>query len=175
MSGRWVALLRGINVGRAKQVDMAVLRQVFAGLGCADVRTHLRSGNVVFTADGPPAEDAVEAAVEAATGVSCRVLVRSADELREVADANPYAAVADDPSRLLVAFQSAPMPDDEWAAFQAGVRAPAEAQRVGRAVYVWCPDGVQEATAGLQRTSKGVISTARNWRTVTKLLEIASG
>ena len=50
MASRQIALLRGINVGRAKRVEMAILRDLFTSLGYGDVCTLLNSGNVVFTA-----------------------------------------------------------------------------------------------------------------------------
>jgi uncharacterized protein (DUF1697 family) len=171
---RWVALLRGINVGRAKQVDMADLRRVFEDLGATDVRTHLRSGNVVFTAEPAPSEADVERAIVEATGVSCSVLVRSAEELAAVVAANPLADIAEDPSKLLVAFLSE-APDDELArAIAASVQPPTQAALVGRAAYFWCPEGVAEATLGAASWQKrGITATSRNWRTVTRLLELA--
>lgn len=105
-----VALFRGINVGRAKRVAMADLRALFSDLGYQDVQTVLQSGNVVFTADSlaPDAADAVEAALDRRTGVSARVLLKSAAELRAVAAANPLLDIATDPARLLVTFLAEP-------------------------------------------------------------------
>ena len=84
MTGRYVALLRGINVGRAKRVAMADLRAVVEDLGYADVRTLLNSGNVVFTAPGSSAGDAagrIGAALEAQLGISSRIVVLAARDL----------------------------------------------------------------------------------------------
>src|SRR5262245_44497169 len=106
MANRQVALLRGINVGRAKRVAMADLRALVEGLGYTDVRTLLNSGNVVFTAArGTPAQAAarIEKALTADLGVSARVTVLTAQELADAVAENPLLKVADNDSRLLVA------------------------------------------------------------------------
>src|SRR5688572_11970726 len=104
MTGRHVALLRGINVGRAKRVAMADLRALVEGLGYGDVRTLLNSGNVVFTvrraAKSDPASR-IEKALAAQLGIASRVTVLTAPELAAVVEQNPLLKVADDPSRLL--------------------------------------------------------------------------
>ncbi len=164
----WVALLRGINVGPTTRVPMADLTAAYSALGLADVRTHLRSGNVVFESDQRPDEAALQAAVEESTGVSSRVLLLDRDELDLVADACPLTDVATDHSRLVVSFTSAP-PDGSGAPDPAAI-AP-ELLVVGdRAVYQWCPAGVSNSRVPLAFW-RGVapLVTARNWRTVTAL------
>src|SRR5438034_8047019 len=111
MADRQIALIRGINVGRAKRVAMSELRALVEALGYGEVRTLLNSGNVVFTSPGPPAGDAaarIEEALGARLGVSARVIVLTAGELAAVVANNPLLGVADDPSRLLVAVLGNP-------------------------------------------------------------------
>ncbi|RKS69321.1 uncharacterized protein (DUF1697 family) [Motilibacter peucedani] len=169
-----VALLRGINVGRAKQVDMAALREVFTSLGATRAVTHLRSGNVVFDSPRTLAPAAIEAAVEAATGVSSSVVVLSAAELDDVVAADPFVGVADDPSRHLVVFLSEAPPADLAREFEQRVTAPDRARVLGRAAYLWCPEGVLTATGDVKLwTRAGIVATGRNWRTVVKLQELA--
>src|SRR5262245_25439905 len=106
MASRHVALIRGINVGRAKRVAMAELRAVSENLGYGDVGTLLDSGNVVFTAPRAAAGDAavrIEEALANGLGVSARVTVLSAVELAAAVTENPLLEVANDPSRFLVA------------------------------------------------------------------------
>ena len=111
-----VALLRGINVGRAKRVSMADLREVVTSLGHTDVRTVLQSGNVVFTAgragrtavDGGAAA-ALEQALLDATGVQASVLLVPADDLAAIAAANPLRDITTDASRGFVTFLSRPL------------------------------------------------------------------
>ena len=118
MAEKRVALLRGINVGPAKRVAMADLRALLAELGYSAVRTLLNSGNVVYTTvAGSPSDDAsrIEAAVASQLGVVARVTVLTAAELDAAIAGNPLVAVADNPSRLLVAFVADPADLDRLA------------------------------------------------------------
>src|SRR5215831_6579505 len=107
-----VALLRGINVGKAKRISMADLKALVEGLGYRNVRTLLNSGNVVFTgtsaADPVKVAKRIERALEPKTGVSSRVTVITAAEVAHAVEKNPYGAIAMDHSRLFVAVASDP-------------------------------------------------------------------
>lgn len=179
MTGRHVALLRGINVGRAKRVAMADLRALVEDLGYADVRTLLNSGNVVFTAPGASAGDAggrIGAALEAQLGISSRIVVLSAIELAVAVAGNSLLGVADDPSRLLVAFLAdradrkklEPIAGRDWA--------PESLALGDRVAYLWCPAGMIESrVAQAVGRALGDAVTTRNWTTATKLLALAEG
>src|SRR5258706_6347848 len=168
-----IALLRGINVGRAKRVAMADLRALVEGLGYHDVRTLLNSGNVVFTAPAKAPENAaarIEKALAAKVGVSSRITVISGEELATIVDKNPLAKVAKDPTRLLVAFLAnpadraklTPMLKQEWGKGALALGA--------RAAYLWCPDGLLASplAEAVGRALRDAVTT-RNWATLTKL------
>ena len=164
---KYVALLRGINVGSANQVAMTDLVRAFDKY--TDVATHLRSGNVVFAAASftPSALIALEDDIATATGVQARVLVLSGADFTAIAAANPLLDVATDPSRLITTFLEAPKP---------GVSVPPalDPERMvltDTAIYQWCPDGVSKSKVPPAFWRKvGPIATARNQRTVEKLL-----
>lgn len=164
---RFVVLLRGINVGRAKRLAMADLRALLAAAGYTDVHTVLNSGNAVVTGpDEPPAAHAarIEAAITARTGLDVRVVVLTAAQLHEVVTANPFVDVADDGSRLAAHVHAEPpvaaQGTDPLAAD------PDRARLVGRVLYQWCPDGLGAAPpVGFP----GELVTTRNWNTITKL------
>ncbi len=102
---RRVALLRGVNVGGAKRVPMADLRNLVEALGYVEVSTLLNSGNVVFTVPKGTSGDAatrIERAIAARLGVSTRVTVLTGREVASAVRKNPFASVAHDPARLLV-------------------------------------------------------------------------
>jgi uncharacterized protein (DUF1697 family) len=170
---RQIALLRGINVGPSNRVAMARLREVFTELGATDVKTYVNSGNVVF--GGPKASAAkLEKAIAAAFGFPIPVVVRTRDELADVVAANPLAEVATNTSRYLVSFSGDGAIDPERAE---GVE-PGEGEQFairGSELYLWLPGGVQKSKLVRALTDKrlGVTLTARNWRTVEKLLELA--
>ena len=104
-----VALVRGINVGKNNRLPMATLREVIEDLGYTDARTHLNSGNAVFTVTGRQQPATVAKRIETAlldeTGLTLRVVVRSRKELADVVAKNPFADEATDPARFLVAVE----------------------------------------------------------------------
>src|SRR5262245_50141910 len=108
---RFAALLRGINVGRAKRVAMSDLRELLGEIGFNDARTLLNSGNVVFVAKSGAAKthaDAIRAAVAAKLGVDAHVVVKSKSEVHAALDSNPLGKIATDDSRLLLVFAQSP-------------------------------------------------------------------
>ncbi len=170
---RHVALIRGINVGRAKRVAMAGLRRLFEDLGYRDVRTLLNSGNVVFTSDrAVPATAAarIEKKLAAELGVSARITLLTAAELAAAVAENPLLEIAGDPSRLLVAILNdaadraklKAVADQDW-----GKEALAVGERVA---YLWCAGGIATSPlAAAVGRALGDAVTARNWTTTLKL------
>jgi uncharacterized protein (DUF1697 family) len=168
-----IALLRGINVGRAKRVAMADLRALVEGLGYGDVRTLLNSGNVVFAVTGKAKGDVasrIEKAIETQLGVSSRVTVLTAAELDVIVEENPLLDIADNPSRLLVAVLNdkadrtrlEPLSKEDWAP---------DALALGqRVAYMWCAGGLLESRLAdtVGRVLRDAV-TSRNWATILKL------
>lgn len=170
---RYVALLRGINVGRAKQIPMADLRTLLTDLGYTDVATLLRSGNAVFTGSGAPDEVAsrIEGAVESKFGMTVGCVVRDGSDVAAVIAANPFPEASEEGSRFLVHFLSA-APDPALLEANDPVRLDPDRVRLGdRVIYQWCPDGIMAAPdVGTYAVKNlGVVATGRNWNTVTKL------
>ncbi len=173
---RYAAFLRGINVGGNKKVPMADLRAAVEGLGHTDVATLLQSGNVVFTSGGRKAGAALAAELERAIdehiGVTCRVLVRSSAELATVVRDNPMSEAVSEPSRFHLCFLEKTPAADRVAALEAEDFAPDEFFFGDGVLYVWYRAGVQESRlAKVVDRRLGVAVTARNWNTVSKVLE----
>lgn len=170
---RFVALLRGINVGKGKRVPMAELRNMLAALGYRDVQTLLNSGNAIFgSATGSATAHAgrIEAALAETLEVEARVIVKSARDIAAVRAENELASVATDPSRLLVAFTG--RTDDLLGLAElTRLAAPPERFLLGRhAAYLWCPHGIHESRAAEALLGKiGRAATSRNWATVGKI------
>lgn len=174
-----VALLRGINVGKAKRVAMADLRKLFSDLGYGDVRTVLNSGNVVFTAakqrDGSDGAR-IEKAVADRLGVTARVTVLTAKEVTAAVRENPLSAVADNPSRLLLMVlrdpaavaRVKPLLEEDWAPEALALRR--------RIAYLWCPGGIVDSPLGaaVHHAGRDAV-TGRNIATMTKLLALVEG
>lgn len=104
----YVALLKGVNVGRSKRIAMSDLRSLLADLGYADVATYLASGNAIFNTSSarPVASLAadIEERITAELAMAVRVIVRTAGELAAVIARNPLAAEPENPSRFFVGF-----------------------------------------------------------------------
>ncbi|MQA28176.1 MAG: DUF1697 domain-containing protein [Micromonosporaceae bacterium] len=171
---RHAALLRGINVGRHKRIAMADLRALFDEIGLADVRTHLQSGNAVFSsAEATPKalETRIEDAIAGQFGMSVRCLVRSQDEIHAVIEANPLRETATDGSKFMALFLSEAPDPALVAAYDPVAFAPDQVRLGDRVVYQWCPDGLMAAppVGGFVERHWKVAVTARNWNTVTKL------
>ncbi len=175
---RQIALLRGINVGGHRKVPMAELRELMARLGLRDVRTYVQSGNAVFTGpDGPETEVAgrLEAEIEATFGVSVPVMIRSREEMAGVVAANPLGSVATDPARHLVLFLHEPVDPERVAGIDPADFTPEAFRVLGREIFLWAPEGVRDSRVikALSEKRLGAAGTARNWRTVEKLLAMA--
>jgi len=176
MTDRRVALLRGINVGKAKRIAMADLRKLFEGLGYDDVRTLLNSGNVVYTRGTKPGGDdaaRIEKAIAEKLRVATRVTVLRRTEVRDAVRGNPLASVADHPSRLLILVlrdpklvaKLQPLLEERWMP---------DALALGKRVaYLWCAHGIIDSRLGATvNRIVGEAGTARNLATMTKLLKL---
>ena len=170
-------LLRGINLGSRNRIAMPALRQAFAEAGFGDVKTYLQSGNAVVTSRKSPEKVAreVERLIADRFGLEIDVVVRTRDELAAVVQRNPLGEVATNPKRYQVSFLAAE-PDPEVVRKLEALAVGSERLVAdGRELYAWHPDGVARSKlwAALAGRGLGVTATARNWTTVTSLLELA--
>lgn len=162
-----VALIRGINLGKAKRVKMADLRERLEQAGYEEVRTYLQSGNVVLRSGNPKAQVAED--VAAATGLDVEVMVRTAAAIATVVEENPYPQVTDGKT-LHVAFLEGArpkLPDGDFAP---------EACTLKSELYIWLPDGMRDSKLmkALGERQLGVRATLRNWNTVLAVHELGS-
>lgn len=170
----WIALLRGINIGGNHLLPMKQLKALLEQLGCSDVRTYIQSGNVVFRSAADPAaiEQGLSAAIQTSHGFAPRVLVLSADELAATAAQNPFAAAINAEKTVHQFFLAAPSPAalTDFAALATSERYHLEP----RCFYLHTPDGFGNSKlAGKAERLLGVAATARNWRTVSTLVEMS--
>lgn len=175
---RYVALLRGINVGGNKKVSMAQLRELMEQLGYTDVATLLQSGNAVFTSkEKSPAKviKQLETAIAKEFGFEVSVILRTRDELEAAIQANPLPGADDAPSQFLVMFLSDVPDKKKLQAIDPAAYLPDEFRVVGREIYARFPNGLRDSKLAtvLGGARLGVTPTGRNWNTVKKLLELA--
>ena len=170
MPATHTALLRGINVGKAKRIAMADLKAVVESLGGTEVKTLLNSGNVVFTTKRAITGPKVRQAILAATGVDSRTIVLTADDWRTVMRENPLLDVAHDLTRLLAYVTTDASVLPKLAALRSSKWTPEILAIGSRAAYVWSPEGLLggklfEHIGKLMRDDV----TARNWATMMKI------
>jgi uncharacterized protein (DUF1697 family) len=176
---RYVALLRSVNVAGHGRIAMNDLRESFASLGYDGVVTYIQTGNVLFSTSSK-SEKAIAEAIEAQLaedfGDAPAVLLRTVPELRRIGAASPYAKAGANPARHHVTFLATAPPPAVLKALELPPSRHDELVVDGREVYVHTPDGYAETkyTGTFLERRLGVVSTTRNWNTVTKLCELAA-
>lgn len=174
----YVALLRGINVGGHRMMKMADLRKVFVAADADDIATYIQSGNVVFThaaRSEPTLAAEIEKRIAKAAGFPVPVVLRTAGQLARVVEDSPFPDA--DADHLHVAFL-ATRPPASAPTIDARAFAPERCATIGRELYLYLPDGMGRSKLAAAVLAKpkaiGAGGTARNWRTVLKLKELAS-
>ncbi len=174
-----ISLLRGVNVGGHNKLKMIELKALYESLGHGQVQTHVQSGNVVFSTEERDLErlaSDIESAIEKRYGFRPRVILRTAAELRAVIEGNPFSGRKDvEPNKLIVTFLATdPGPEARRKLLAIKVE-PEELHMRTREHYIFFPIGMGQSKLPFAAISKalGTAETARNWNSVTKLLEIA--
>ena len=171
----YLALLRGINVGGKAKLPMKELAAIFAAAGATDVRTFIQSGNVIFNAaDASVVFASVTLEIARVYGYPGRIVLRSAAELKAAYKANPFHK-AGAPLETLHVYFLADVPDPAAVKALDPERSPGDRFAVrGREVYLHLPNGMARTklTNAYFDTGLKTVSTARNWNTITKLVEL---
>ena len=185
---RYVALLRGINVGGNTKVPMPELKAVFESLGFANVTTYINSGNVAFDAEAmrKPARSEgranpesrltrqIEDAIEKHFKLPIQVMIREQREIEYILADNPFAGRFESHKEMHVLFMKGEMPDDKQAKLLEKQTDDERFAVRGRGIYCHLKLGVADSLLGkgfIERKLKVPI-TARNWRTVQKLADL---
>jgi uncharacterized protein (DUF1697 family) len=173
----WIAFFRGINVVGNNALPMRELTEYLKKLNCADIRTYIQSGNVIFhSSEGNPDSLAhrISATIAREKGFEPLVMVLDEKELAKAVAGNPFPKAAADPKTLHVFFLSAkPKPANVKSLDELKSKTERCAVK-DRLLYLHTPDGFAKSklAAAIERRL-GVDATARNWNTVTKMLELA--
>jgi len=176
----YICLIRGINVGGNNLLKMDALRALCESIGLKGAKTYLQSGNVVFRSnlDRGKLVGRIEEGIRKSTGFEAKVILRTADEIRDVIAANPFTTGPQrNPKALLVAFLGGPIGKDAKALLSK-LKIESEELHFGdQEIYLYLPDGIAGSKLSNALTEKkiGVNVTARNWNTVTALLQLAEG
>jgi len=174
----WIAFLRGINVGGNNKLPMKDLLALLTPAGFPDVKSYIQSGNLIFrsaTSTAPQLAKRISAAVLAKRGFQPHVLVLNVRELARAVASNPFPDAEADPRSLHLYFLAESPTRPDVAALNR-IKSKAESFAIdGKVFYLHAPEGIGRSKLAAQAEKLiGVEATARNWRTVSKVLEMAS-
>lgn len=174
----FISLLRGINVGGHRKIPMADLKNLHEGLGHAEVRTYLQSGNVVFRSAGKAGDHAaaIQAAIARRFGHTVEALVFPSGDYAKLLQSNPFlgrkgidasflhVTFLSRPAKAAIADRAHPVSGDEKAVFSGGH------------FFLYCPHGYGRAklTNAYFERAFSTAATTRNWRTALALQELAN-
>ena len=176
---KYIALLKGINIGRSKRIKMADLVKTLESLGFKNVKTYLQSGNVIFehdSSDIAEIEESIERKISETFSFSVDVIIRTKDELENIVNGNPFISEPDiELDKLHVTFLS-DIPDQK-AVLKLDINK-AENEKfeiIGREVYIYCPNGYARTKLKNDMFERKLNTTAttRNWKTTKKLMELS--
>jgi len=172
----WIALLRGINVGGANIVPMVDLRAMLADVGFESVKTYIQSGNVVFKSNLLREEIAIKVAtaIEATFGFSPHLMILSLEELEQAIADNPFPEGKAEPKTLHLSFAKETPKKPNLTELAEWKKNSESFELKGKVFYLHAPEGIgRSKLAERAERMLGVAITARNWRSVGKILELA--
>ena len=176
---RFVALLRGINVGGKNKVPMAELRALCDEIGFSNVRTYIQSGNLLFVGAGTASEHEarLEKAIQSRFGRPIPVIVRSGTKWPAIVASNPFEEAArDEPNRLMLCLSKAKPRPDAGQALQERAKDGERVRLTGEALWIHFPSGAgtSKLTPSWIDRMVGSPVTSRNWRTALQLQHMLS-
>ena len=173
----YIALFRGINVGGRNLLPMRELVGMLEDLGLQNIKTYIQSGNVVFQnekIDTSELSDRISVAINKSHGFTPQVFLFEMDELENAIGANPFPQAESEPKTLHLYFLASVPKNPDLKTLE-GIKRESERFKLkGKVFYLHAPDGIgRSKLAARAEKSLGVAVTARNWRSVCKILTIA--
>ena len=175
---RWIALFRGINVGGKNLLPMATLSRYLETIQLTNIKTYIQSGNVVFDSKSKSSKSIQKAIIETIDkehSFSLQLLLLRQGELQMAINRNPYPDAVSEPQTLHLFFLESPPAKPNVKALDLAKSSTESYELIDRVFYLHAPDGVgRSKLAATAEKHLGVMATARNYRTVEKLMELAS-
>jgi uncharacterized protein (DUF1697 family) len=176
----YISILRGINVGGSRKIQMKDLKEIYESIGFQRVITYIQSGNVLFTAKNNIAGVNLSAEIEQAIleklGMQVTVIIRTSNEMLEIIKGNPFLQDKNiDQDKLHVTFLSENPEKSEVNLINEKAFEPERFKFNGKNVYLYCPNGYgrTKLSNSLFENKLKQRATTRNWRTICKLSDIA--
>lgn len=173
---KYVAFLRGINVGGKNKIKMETLREVCSAIGFENVKTYINSGNIIFEtskSDNQKLAEKIEKAIEKEFGLKIKTIVRSTAEIKNIVENNPFDGQFENDKDLHVFFLDEEMPKEKADLLLSNNNENEQYLVRDREIFCLLRISVLDSLMGKDYIGKKlkVSATARNWRTVNKVLE----
>lgn len=174
---KYAAFLRGINVGGKNKVKMETLREICASIGLENVKTYINSGNVIFetaNSDDKKIAEKIEKAIEKEFALHIKTIVRSISEMEEIIENNPFDGQFENDKDLHVFFLDEELSDEKRKMLLSNNNENEKFAVRGREIFYLLQGSFSDSLMGKDYIGKKlkVSATARNWRTVNKVLEL---
>lgn len=174
----WIALFRGINVGGNNILPMAELRSDLQSLKLRNVRTYIQSGNAIFDSEAKTASfltKKISRQIEKQHGFRPHLLILDREELLAAIKSNPFPKAISNPKTLHFYFFAEPVTNPDMKALDKAKIPTEKYKLMNRVFYLYAPDGIgRSKLAANAEKYLGVVTTARNYRTVDKLLSMVT-
>ncbi|PHQ57519.1 MAG: hypothetical protein COC16_00590 [Lutibacter sp.] len=178
----YIALLRGINVSGHNKIKMTQLKQLFVDLSYHNITTYIQSGNVVFQSkknSKSTIKATITEAIKTKFDYDVKVVIITKKELQTVFTSNPFLKInTSDITKLCVTFLSNNPLLENIPQIEALIaNNPDEFKIINKSIYLHCPTGFgrTKLTNNLFERKLKSDATTRNWKTITKLIEISNG
>ena len=174
----YIALLRGINVGGHNKLLMRDLTKLLEKLGLKNVKTYIQSGNVVFQSDRTDSAKLateISEAIGESHGFTPQIFILDKEALQKAMTANPFSEGEAEPKSLHLFFLDAVPEDPDLSSLEELKAENERFELIDDVFYLHAPDGIGRSKLA-ERAGRGwnVSITARNWRTVTKIMEMVT-
>jgi uncharacterized protein (DUF1697 family) len=172
----YIALFRGINVGGNNILPMLELVEVLEDIGLSNIKTYIQSGNVVFQSkeiNSVELSQKICAAIEKRRGFVVQVIILDINDLNNAIASNPFAGIEVEPNTLHCFFLSS-LPENPNLKTLESIKKDSEQFRlIDKVFYLYAPEGIGRSKLATKvEKTFGVAVTARNWRTVSKIMEM---
>jgi uncharacterized protein (DUF1697 family) len=177
----YISFLRGVNMTGHNSIKMTDLRALYIKIGLTDAETFIQSGNVIFSKTGNITPSALSVNIEQAIlekfNFIVPAMIRTNQELSDLFSLNPYTEETGfDPSKMAVIFLHEEPSDTQLQKVEKVDYPPDRFKIIGKEIFIYCPNGFGRTKLYTNFFEKkmGVIGTARNWKTITTLLNLSS-
>lgn len=175
-----ISILRGINVGGRRKILMADLRTLYEELGLKNPQTYIQSGNVLFDYSGRKKAAAIEEmiykAIQKKYDFEVPVIVRTVQEITDAYHNNPFATEDTELEHLHLTFLKEIPTAEHLEKINTYDYSPDQFKIVGKEAYIYCEGKYHKSklTNNFFEKKLKISSTTRNWKTVTKILELSN-